>query len=95
VSLEGKPVQLGFSWRFDPAEPGIAIVTSVVYGSPAHEAGLQVGDRIWEVNAAAWPQEAGLAELLAKGTPLAVRYERRGQVQETELVPWSELAVSQ
>ncbi|QEG35315.1 M20/M25/M40 family metallo-hydrolase [Bythopirellula goksoeyrii] len=47
VPLSGNPVQLGLSWRDDPAEPQSVYVTRVVPHSPADRAGFQVNDRIY------------------------------------------------
>jgi len=50
VPLSGNPVQLGLSWRDDPAEPHAVYVTRVVPYSPADRAGFQVNDRIYAVD---------------------------------------------
>jgi hypothetical protein len=42
--------RLGISWREDKAEPGTVLVTQVVEGTPAHHAGIQVKDRIYELD---------------------------------------------
>ena len=42
-------MRLGISWREDDAEPGTVILTHVVTGSPAANAGLRTGDRIYQV----------------------------------------------
>jgi len=46
VPLRGKPVQLGLSWREDPAEPQMVYVTRVVPYSLAARAGMELNDRI-------------------------------------------------
>jgi len=48
VELAGKPMRLGIAWRQDDAEPGTIILTSVVPGSAAARAGLQIGDRVYQ-----------------------------------------------
>ena len=42
--------RLGIVWREDSAEPGSVIITQVVEGTPADEAGLAVLDRIYELD---------------------------------------------
>jgi len=43
------PRLLGISWPEDDAEPGAVILARVVTGSPAPNAGLRAGDRIYQV----------------------------------------------
>lgn len=50
VSLSGKPIRIGISWREDGAEPGTILLTQVVFGSPAQVAGLAPGDRLYQIN---------------------------------------------
>ena len=50
VSLAGKPVRLGISWEQDQAEPSTVMLTQVVAGSAAEQAGLQAQDRVYQVN---------------------------------------------
>ena len=50
LTLAGKPVQLGLSWREDPSDPADVFVTRVVPGSPAERAGLELGDRLREID---------------------------------------------
>jgi len=49
VALEGTPTRLGISWRIDPADPGCLVLTRVVPGSPAGQAGLRLNDRIYKI----------------------------------------------
>src|SRR5262245_2706474 len=44
------PPRLGISWREDDAEPGSVFLVRVVEGTPAAAAGLEVGDRIDELD---------------------------------------------
>src|SRR5690606_33549706 len=50
LTLNESPVKWGISWRDDAVEPSSVILTRVVRGSPAEEAGLRPHDRILEVN---------------------------------------------
>ncbi|HEY2827342.1 MAG TPA: M28 family peptidase [Pirellulales bacterium] len=46
----GQPISLGLAWRVDDAEPGAVLIVGITPGSPAEVAGLQLYDRIYEVN---------------------------------------------
>ena len=46
LDLDGVPLPAGSTGASDSAEPGIVIVSSVRAGSPAANAGFQIGDRI-------------------------------------------------
>ena len=50
IQLDGQPQRIGFSWRDDPADPSVIVLTQVVPGSPAAVAGLQVLDRVVSVD---------------------------------------------
>ena len=63
IPLAGGPVQLGLSWREDPAEPNSIYVSRVVPYSPAHAAGIQLHDRIYALNG---KPIAGQNDFLAK-----------------------------
>ncbi|HEX2475227.1 MAG TPA: M20/M25/M40 family metallo-hydrolase [Lacipirellulaceae bacterium] len=78
--------RLGISWREDKGEPGSVLVTQVVEGTPAHQAGLQVRDRIYEldnkpfVDAAEF--EAIITSLLDSQAPeFTLLVEQRGNLQ--------------
>jgi len=88
VELEGFPVRWGISWRSDDGEPGSVVVVRVVQASPAAVAGLEVSDRILEVEgrplAGATGDEASdaLSELLAESDgPLEFLLERDGRLR--------------
>jgi hypothetical protein len=49
VELDHEPVRLGVTWRTDEADPGGIILTHVIPRTPADQAGLQPGDRIYRV----------------------------------------------
>src|SRR4051812_1142794 len=48
--IDQPPPRLGMSWREDDAEHGSVLLVRVVDGTPAADAGLQVGDRIDELD---------------------------------------------
>ena len=60
VSLTGKPVRLGISWEQDQAEPSTVMLTQVVAGSAAEQAGLQARDRVYQVNGQDFAGSTGL-----------------------------------
>ncbi|MGC1272700.1 MAG: M20/M25/M40 family metallo-hydrolase [Planctomycetaceae bacterium] len=62
VRLAGSPVRVGLSWRIDAAEPGVLIVRRIVAGSAAGEAGLNVGDRLYEVDGKPFTDEAAFRD---------------------------------
>ncbi len=49
IRLDGNPMRIGITWREDDAEPGTVILTRVISGSPAANAKLSKGDRIYQV----------------------------------------------
>jgi len=57
IELSGQPMRLGLLWRPDEAEPGAALVTYVVPGSPADQAGIRPGDYIYQLEDQAWPTD--------------------------------------
>ena len=66
VELAGEPLKLGISWREDPAEPGVAVLSQVVPGSAADAAGLVPGDRICRVQGRDFDDRRSLTELLTE-----------------------------
>lgn len=86
IALAGKPLRVGIVWRVDDAEPGVAILTAVVPGSPAAQANLQVDDRIYQINGRNFSGEEELAQLLGTlPSPIRLAVERKGQVRHVEL----------
>ena len=79
IELNGKPQPFGITWREDPAEPGVAIVTRVAVGSRAAAAGLRVADRLYEVSGNQWHSGKQLSHWLNRlPTPLPLLVERNG-----------------
>jgi hypothetical protein len=80
------PPRLGISWREDDAEPGSVFLVRVVDGTPAASAGLEVGDRIDELdgrsfaNATVFQEE--IHQLLESARPdIKMLVERRGHLR--------------
>jgi hypothetical protein len=81
VNLSGTPVRVGISWREDPAEPRALFLVQVVPGSPAERAGLQVGDRIYEISDLTFTGSDQFMELInSLPGPLTLLVERNGRV---------------
>jgi membrane-associated protease RseP (regulator of RpoE activity) len=86
ANLLGKPVRVGVNWREDAAEPGVVVLTGVIPGSPAANAGLAPRDRILEVNGERFSGPAELFALLNRSTsPMRLTLERRGRIYSTDL----------
>lgn len=86
IRLRGEPVRLGVQWRTDDAEPGVAIVTAVIRGSPAAAAGIEPLDRLLppahqETDSTQW------LEGFAGQPEVTLRRERRGRVSAVTLQP--------
>lgn len=90
VELAGNPVRLGLAWRSDDAEPGAVLVTRVVPGSPVDEAGIALGDRIYEVNGQPFADSQEFYEMATTlPGPLEMLVETRGRLRTVvvELLP--------
>ena len=85
IPLTGKPARVGISWRIDDAEPGVAVVTRVLAGSPAAKAGLRALDRIYSVNRTNFASDAEFAALMRSEGALELLVERNGQLKSVEL----------
>lgn len=78
--------RLGISWRADEAEPSSVFITRVVEQSPAAVAGLQFGDRLYELNGQTFAdpaefQMAILSLLDAAPAEFTMLIERRGHLR--------------
>jgi hypothetical protein len=82
VELSGRPLRLGITWRVDEAEPGTIILAHVVPGTPAARAGLQVGDRIYQVAGRDFADETAFVEMLkSQADPLEFLVDRDGKLR--------------
>ncbi|MCI0362138.1 MAG: M20/M25/M40 family metallo-hydrolase [Planctomycetaceae bacterium] len=86
VKPAGPPIRVGITWRSDDAEPGTVLLTQVVYGSPAHVAGLEIRDRIYAVNGQTFADEGQFTRLITTlPGPLALEFERQGRIKTATL----------
>lgn len=86
IELHGKPSRVGIAWRGDAGEPDVVILTRVVPGSPAAEAGLTTGDRIYEVAGEPFSDQQRFFEVLTTlPTPIELTIEREGRVRAVSL----------
>jgi hypothetical protein len=86
VKLDGLPLRWGVSWRVDDAEPGTIILTYVVPGSPAAKAGLQIGDRVYQVADHDIPDETVFVQWTKTfSTPVSMLVERDGKLRTVTL----------
>lgn len=86
VRLQGRPTRLGIGWNEDHAEPGSIFLTRVIPGSAAAVAGLQPGDRIYEINEQRFQDSSQFKELaITLPGPLHILAERDGQIRRLTL----------
>lgn len=86
IKLDGQPSRIGISWREDAAAPGTVILTRIAHGSPAARAGLQLRDRIYEIEGQSFADGSELLEqLVTLPGPIALTVERDGRLQ-TEML---------
>lgn len=83
---DSEPPRLGISWRSSDAEPDAVILTRVVAGTPAADAGLKPLDRIYQVNESPITSEANFREtvlgLIGAGVPeISLSVESLGRVR--------------
>lgn len=81
VSLDGSPARVGITWKTDDASPGLFLISRVLPGSPAHDAGLKAGDWIYEVDGqTAFTSEELIQRLQSPEQTVEILAERRGQL---------------
>ena len=82
VATPDQPLRLGLSWRPDDAEPDSILVSQVAPGSPAARAGLQVGDRIYQIGGRSFADNAAFARAaMSLPDPIELLVERDGQLR--------------
>ena len=91
IPLQGEPVQLGLSWREDPAEPRMVYVTRVVPYSPAARAGMVLKDRIYGVSGQSISGQDDLfaqiqALLSSRSKEIRLEVESRGEVRQVRVL---------
>lgn len=88
VHLHGQRDPLGALCRFDDTEPGCAIISRVITGSPAARAGLRANDRIESVARKSFSTPQELVGLISAQTgPYEIQAERDGKPQIVRVVP--------
>ena len=88
LKLRGSPLRIGIAWREDKGEPGTVVVSRVVWGSAAQQAGLKVRDRIYRIQGERFQDSDELAEKLrALPAPIELLVERQGRLRKTTLHP--------
>jgi S1-C subfamily serine protease len=87
VELDGQPQRFGISWRDDPADPTVVVLTQVVPGSPSAVAGLQILDRILSVNGASLTSSADfLRQISGPQEVYEVECERAGRLKSRRIL---------
>jgi hypothetical protein len=87
LELDGSPVRFGITWRIDDAEPGVAVISKIIPGSPAARGGLKVSDRVYSAAGRTITSVEQMKEvLLATEGDVEFLVERRG-VMHTVHVP--------
>ncbi|MCA9076219.1 MAG: M20/M25/M40 family metallo-hydrolase [Planctomycetaceae bacterium] len=86
VQLRGQPVRLGIHWKPDPDRPRSVIVTGVITGSPAEQAGLRANDRLHPPNSSQATGPDWLQILTEAADDLiTLNVDRDGQVEEVRI----------
>ena len=86
VHLQGQANRVGLLCREIPAEPGVALLTHVVYASPAAGVDLAATDRIDAVDGQGFSSLEQFYALLDKAhQSVTLSTERRGQVREVTI----------
>jgi C-terminal processing protease CtpA/Prc len=87
LQLAGQPSRLGLTWREDTAEPSSVTVVRVVPHSPAQLAGLQVNDRIYEVDGQTFRDRGEFLEMVDSADfPIEFAIERSGRPNRITLM---------
>jgi hypothetical protein len=86
VTPAGDPVRVGLAWRVDDAEPDAVLVVGITPGSSAADAGLQLYDRIYEIDGRRFTSNDEFRQLIMSlPSPLDLLSERQGQIRHMSL----------
>lgn len=86
IDLAGHPLRLGVTWRVDDAEPHVLVLTHVLPGTPAALAGLQRGDRVYQIGGRDFADENEfIATAKAATDSLDLVIERDGQIRSVHV----------
>ena len=94
VALRGQPMRLGISWRYDSGEPETPMVSRVISGSPAYDAGLKCTDRIHAINGVPWKTSDQIPNPFSNVPfPITIEYERNGRMYSAQLLGTKSIGV--
>ena len=95
LKLPGSPVRLGFSWDQDRAASSMVMLTRVVPGSAAEQAGLAALDRVYQVNGREFASGTEFGQLVTQAAgPVQLLVERQGVLQTVTIEPFDLFAAS-
>ena len=95
VNLPGTPVRFGISWDEDRAEPSMVMLTRIIPGSAAEQAGLKAKDRVYQVAGRPFADGKEFGQLVASSAgPLSLVVERQGVLREFTVHPLDEPAAT-
>ncbi len=88
IHLSGKPVRIGISWDEDRADSAMVILTKVVPGSAAQQAGLALKDRVYAVAGHKFADGDEFGQLITQGDgPVELLVERQGILRSVTVSP--------
>ncbi|MCU0963405.1 MAG: M20/M25/M40 family metallo-hydrolase, partial [Pirellulaceae bacterium] len=91
LTLRGEPVRVGIAWDEDAAESSAIMLTRVVPGSAADQAGLAPLDRVYAADGQALASAREFGQIVTHATqPLELLVERRGVLQTRTILPLAE-----
>ncbi|QDU08325.1 M20/M25/M40 family metallo-hydrolase [Gimesia aquarii] len=83
VELKGQPVRLGIEWKTDDSEPTVIVISNILKASSADLAGLQMNDRIYEIDGKTFGTSDEFRKLATTiPLPFTVLVEREGLLKE-------------
>ncbi len=95
LHLPGKPIRIGVSWDQDRADPATVILTRVVPGSAAEQAGLAPKDRVYAVEGQPFADATEFGQMLTRSSgPLQLLVERQGLLRNVTLHPLEDRAAT-